>query len=102
MVLIGSRAPALVDDEICPDPVERLHRFRRYSALSTSPRPAHARLLTLTFAQRGAGDTSPGLTSRQLGHADGGALALRVYVHPLEENKWRAAAHLDRIIGSQG
>ena len=35
-------------------------------------------------------------------HADGGALALRVYVHPLEENKRRAAAHLDRIIGSQG
>jgi len=38
----------------------------------------------------------------QLGHADGGALALRVYVHPLEENKRRAAAHLDRIIGSRG
>jgi hypothetical protein len=38
----------------------------------------------------------------QLGHADGGALALRVYIHPLEENKRRAAAHLDRIIGGQG
>jgi hypothetical protein len=36
----------------------------------------------------------------QLGHADGGALALRVYVHPLEENKRRAAAHLDRIISA--
>jgi integrase len=36
----------------------------------------------------------------QLGHADGGALALRVYVHPLEENKRRAAAHLDRVISA--
>jgi len=31
--------------------------------------------------------------------ADGGALALRVYVHPLEENKRRAAAQLDQVIG---
>ena len=35
----------------------------------------------------------------QLGHADGGALALRVYVHPLEENKRRAAAQLDQVLG---
>jgi len=34
----------------------------------------------------------------QLGHADGGGLALRVYVHPLEENKRRAAAQLDQVI----
>ena len=32
----------------------------------------------------------------QLGHADGGALALRVYVHPLEENRRRAGATHDR------
>jgi integrase len=37
----------------------------------------------------------------QLGHADGGALALKVYVHPLEENKRRAAAQLDRVIGGE-
>jgi len=37
----------------------------------------------------------------QLGHKDGGQLALRVYVHPLEENKRRAAAILDRIIGGK-
>ncbi|MFL6298900.1 MAG: tyrosine-type recombinase/integrase, partial [Actinomycetes bacterium] len=35
----------------------------------------------------------------QLGHADGGALALRIYVHPLAEGLTRAAAHLDRVIG---
>jgi integrase len=37
----------------------------------------------------------------QLGHADGGALALRLYVHPLEENKRRAAAQLDQVIGGE-
>jgi integrase len=37
----------------------------------------------------------------QLGHADGGALALRVYVHPLEENKRRAAAYLDQVVGGR-
>lgn len=37
----------------------------------------------------------------QLGHADGGALALRVYVHPLAEGLARAGAHLDRIVGGQ-
>ena len=34
-----------------------------------------------------------------LGHADGGALALRAYVHPFQENKRLAADHLDRAIG---
>jgi len=37
----------------------------------------------------------------QLGHADGGALALRVYVHPLEENRRRAAVYLDRAFGAE-
>jgi hypothetical protein len=37
----------------------------------------------------------------QLGHADGGSLALRVYVHPLEEGKRRVAAQLDRVIGGE-
>jgi integrase len=30
----------------------------------------------------------------QLGHPDGGALALRIYVHPLAEGLARAGAHL--------
>jgi integrase len=37
----------------------------------------------------------------QLGHADGGALALKVYVHPLAEGLARAGAHLDNVIGGQ-
>ncbi|HZD72887.1 MAG TPA: tyrosine-type recombinase/integrase [Actinomycetota bacterium] len=37
----------------------------------------------------------------QLGHADGGALALRVYVHPMAEGLARAGAHLDDVLGGQ-
>jgi integrase len=37
----------------------------------------------------------------QLGHADGGALALKVYVHPMAEGLARAGAHLDRVVGGQ-
>ena len=37
----------------------------------------------------------------QLGHADGGALVLKVYVHPMAEGLARAGAHLDRIVGGQ-
>jgi integrase len=35
----------------------------------------------------------------QLGHADGGALALRVYVHALPDAAAKAAAHLDAALG---
>jgi len=35
----------------------------------------------------------------QLGHKDGGALALRVYVHPMAEGLAKAGAHLDQVIG---
>jgi hypothetical protein len=34
----------------------------------------------------------------QLGHEDGGSLALRVYVHPMAEGLAHAAAHLDDVI----
>jgi integrase len=37
----------------------------------------------------------------QLGHADGGALALKVYVHPIAEGLARAGGHLDNVIGGQ-
>jgi hypothetical protein len=35
----------------------------------------------------------------QLGHKDGGALALKVYVHPMAEGLARAGAHLDQVVG---
>jgi hypothetical protein len=37
----------------------------------------------------------------QLGYADGGALALKVYVHPMAEGLARAGGHLDNVIGGQ-
>jgi site-specific recombinase XerD len=37
----------------------------------------------------------------QLGHADGGTLALKVYVHPTAEGLTRAGAHLDHVVGGQ-
>jgi integrase len=37
----------------------------------------------------------------QLGHADGGALALKVYVHPMAEGLARAGAHLDNVVGGE-
>lgn len=35
----------------------------------------------------------------QLGHKDGGALALKVYVHPMAEGLTRAGVHLDQVVG---
>jgi hypothetical protein len=35
----------------------------------------------------------------QLGHRDGGSLALRVYVHPMAEGLHRAGAVLGQVIG---
>jgi hypothetical protein len=37
----------------------------------------------------------------QLGHRDGGALALKVYVHTLPEGLARAGAHLDQVLAGQ-
>ena len=38
----------------------------------------------------------------QLGHADGGALALKVYVHPLPENRRVAAAVVGEVVQAAG
>jgi hypothetical protein len=38
-------------------------------------------------------------TGCDLGHKDGGAWALKVYVHPMAEGLARAAAHLDQVVG---
>lgn len=37
----------------------------------------------------------------QLGHADRGVLALRIYVHPMPDSAGKVAAHLDRVIGDR-
>jgi integrase len=78
-------------------------QFRKFVDQAGLPRSIHVHTLRHSAASFLAAEGVPaGDIAAQLGHADGGALALRVYVHPLEENKRRAAAHLDRIIGSRG
>jgi integrase len=45
-----------------------------------------------------AAGVPPSDIAAQLGHRDGGALALRVYVHPMAEGLARAGAHLDSVL----
>jgi hypothetical protein len=43
----------------------------------------------------------PSDIAAQLGHRDGGALPLKIYVHPLAEGLARAGAPLDQVIGGK-
>jgi integrase len=75
-------------------------RFRALVAGASLPAAVHVHTLRHSAASflAAAGVPASDLAA-QLGHADGGALALRVYVHPLQENRRRAAEHLDRAFG---
>jgi integrase len=74
--------------------------FRRLVDRAGLPRGVHVHTLRHSVASFLAAAGVPASDiAAQLGHADGGALALRVYVHPLEENRRRAGATLDRVIG---
>jgi integrase len=73
--------------------------FRALVRRASLPTAIHLHTLRHSAASFLAAEGVPASDiAAQLRHADGGALALRVYVHPLEENKRRAAAHLDRIV----
>jgi integrase len=73
--------------------------FRKFVDQAGLPRTVHVHTLRHSAASFLAAAGVPASDiAAQLGHADGGALALRVYVHPLQENRRRAAEHLDRII----
>ena len=48
-----------------------------------------------------AAGVPPSDIAAQLGHRDGGALALKVYVHALPEGLARAGAHLDQVLAGQ-
>jgi integrase len=73
--------------------------FRRLAARAGLPPEVHLHTLRHSAASFLAAAGVPASDiAAQLGHADGGALALRVYVHPLAENKRRAAAHLDQVL----
>jgi integrase len=76
--------------------------FRRLAEAAGLPAEVHLHTLRHSAASFLAAAGVPASDiAAQLGHADGGSLALRVYVHPLEEGKRRAAAQLDQVIGGE-
>jgi integrase len=76
--------------------------FRRLAEAAGLPSEVHLHTLRHSAASFLAAAGVPASDiAAQLGHADGGSLALRVYVHPLEEGKRRAAAQLDQVIGGE-
>jgi integrase len=102
---LGGDYDAAADLVICkPDgrpyrPDAASTMFRKFVDQAGLPRAVHVHTLRHSAASFLAAAGVPASDiAAQLGHADGGALALRVYVHPLEENRRRAAAHLDAVI----
>jgi integrase len=104
-LVLGGDYDAQADLVICkPDgrpyrPDAASTMFRKFVDGAGLPRAVHVQTLRHSAASFLAAAGVPASDiAAQLGHADGGALALRVYVHPLEENRRRAAEHLDRVI----
>jgi len=77
------------------------HRFRTVADRAGLPRSVHLHTLRHSAASFLAAEgTSASDIAAVLGHADGGGLAMRVYVHPLPEAQARAAARLERALGN--
>lgn len=75
-------------------------QFRAFVDEIGLPRAVHTHTLRHSAASFLAAAGVPASDiAAQLGHKDGGALALKVYVHPLREGLARAGAHLDQVIG---
>jgi integrase len=73
--------------------------FRALVARVGLPAGVHVHTLRHSAASLlAAAGVPPRDIAAQLGHRDGGALALRVYVHPLAENRRRAALLLDQVV----
>jgi integrase len=78
-------------------------QFRRFIDDHGLPRSVHVHTLRHSAASFLAAAGVPASDiAAQLGHKDGGALALRVYIHPMAEGLARAGAYLDEIVGGQG
>ncbi|HEX9342334.1 MAG TPA: site-specific integrase, partial [Actinomycetota bacterium] len=84
-----------------PDSVSGM--FRMFVDKAGLPKAVHVHTLRHSAAsfQAAAGVPASDIAA-QLGHKDGGALALRVYVHPMAEGLARAGAVLDRVVGAGG
>ncbi len=105
----GARGPGRHQDEylvICkrdgrpyrPDSTST--QFRKFVDDNGLPRSVHVHTLRHSAASFLAAAGVPASDiAAQLGHKDGGALALKVYVHPMAEGLSRAGAHLDQVVG---
>lgn len=77
-------------------------QFRRFVDSVGLPKTVHVHTLRHSAASFLAAAGVPASDiAAQLGHRDGGALALKVYVHPLAEGLARAGAHLDQVVGGE-
>jgi integrase len=75
-------------------------QFRKFADSIGLPKTVHVHTLRHSAASFLAAAGVPASDiAAQLGHRDGGALALRIYVHPLAEGLARAGAHLDQVVG---
>jgi integrase len=78
-------------------------QFRSFVDAHGLPKAVHVHTLRHSAASFLAAAGVPASDiAAQLGHKDGGALALKVYVHPMAEGLAKAGAHLDQIVGGQG
>jgi integrase len=77
-------------------------QFRRFVDSIGLPKTVHVHTLRHSAASFLAAAGVPASDiAAQLGHRDGGALALKVYIHPLTEGLARAGAHLDQVVGGE-
>jgi integrase len=77
-------------------------QFRRFVDSIGLPKTVHVHTLRHSAASFLAAAGVPASDiAAQLGHRDGGALALKVYIHPLAEGLARAGAHLDQVVGGE-
>jgi integrase len=92
----------LVIAKIKGDPVRPDYASQAFRALvrrAGLPPTVHVHTLRHSAASfLAAAGVPPSDIAAQLGHRDGGALALRVYVHPMAEGLARAGAHLDSVL----
>jgi len=78
------------------------NQFRKFVDDNGLPKTVHVHTLRHSAASFLAAAGVPASDiAAQLGHKDGGALALKVYVHPMAEGLGRAGAHLDLVIGGR-
>jgi integrase len=83
-----------------PDSVSTM--FRKFVDDAGLPKTVHVHTLRHSAASFLAAEGVPASDiAAQLGHKDGGILALRVYVHPMAEGLARAGAVLGQVIGGE-